>query len=795
MIHRARLRGICMALISLSAISLLTTGQASASGAQPIAAAPFRADPIGGVMVVEEEFASGVVGRGFWNSTTLTLQPVTQRIEGGGERVDFRLLEMVTAGRGLPVQVMVPSNPNEDLLLSLERDVSSGSASWPDMGTVPTLFDDLHELVPQPASRFTPGEAVWSAPAPLPPRALEGFSTDVPEAKFRRSVIPFAYRDIVVAEGLIERITLLTPRGDVLQLRLRTVGVMEAGTRRPLWAGLRYEGWRMPVGSAERVPVQGRRVITMRDEFTAMPLLPQPFIARHVPGWEEFVPALPDSIATTILDPTAAQPPEWVTDLHAAVGSLDASLTAVASEGRNWLPVAIGVARIAISGARAAAPVLSRAITGLRSGAAATGQAVQGATRQAAAAAGRTLQRVGSTVSAAGRAAQPAVAATARGLSTAVTVDGAINVGANTGSLIVAAATGTRSQEIPSLGHQAIRALGGPEWAARGYDIASAGKTIVTARGRLREVADPNNYSFLSTTSGAVLLGLEFAFTGVTVVEEATFAPRSLTNSMRNALGAVNPGTKAGTAPSGSARPAVRQATTIPSGNVPIAAVPTRLALPPGAIPASAGISPPRAGAATTVARTVAGVGPLPPTQPPALGAQPGFALAQWVPNVGQRGIAEDLEVILRRNPLEGIPQGFRTGGFITGAFQLPVFRTPTSTGGLFDIIVTLGQEPFRFRVFDSGNLQDGDRVSLQVRSRSGLNLAPTNITLTFAGQVFSVPVTPGPVEVGLTALNVGTSPPNTGGLRILSPIDSGPANQNFNLNEGQTGILRVIAR
>jgi len=133
----------------------------------------------------------------------------------------------------------------------------------------------------------------------------------------------------------------------------------------------------------------------------------------------------------------------------------------------------------------------------------------------------------------------------------------------------------------------------------------------------------------------------------------------------------------------------------------------------------------------------------------------------------------------------------FQTGiGINTPAF---VFSTPVSTGGLVDITVPASSS-FIFRVFDSGSLEDGDIINVNVASSAGgKNFG--NISLTFGGQVLTIQIKKGAVELRIVAQNTGSSPPNTGGVIILSPVLEGPSSQNFNLNTGESGTLRVLAK
>ena len=126
--------------------------------------------------------------------------------------------------------------------------------------------------------------------------------------------------------------------------------------------------------------------------------------------------------------------------------------------------------------------------------------------------------------------------------------------------------------------------------------------------------------------------------------------------------------------------------------------------------------------------------------------------------------------------------------------FKNPLFTPPLtlapSTGGFTDAAIIL---PLRFRVFDTA-VEDGDIVRLEVRSSNGVNLGPTNVTLTNAGQTFSPTVAAGPVQVTLTAVNEGSLPPNTGGLNILSTVTRGQSNQEFSLQTGGSGSLNIVA-
>ena len=149
-----------------------------------------------------------------------------------------------------------------------------------------------------------------------------------------------------------------------------------------------------------------------------------------------------------------------------------------------------------------------------------------------------------------------------------------------------------------------------------------------------------------------------------------------------------------------------------------------------------------------------------------------------------------DAQVAIREAQLDNL-QRFQVGA-LTNAAAFS-FTSPMSTGGFIDVTVPSDAD-FTVRLFDSGALEDGDMVAVTIASGSGVEDLGT-VSLTFAGQNFTRDIASGAVELRLRALNEGTSSPNTGGVNILSPIIAGPSNQNFNLNTGETGVLRVFAR
>jgi hypothetical protein len=101
---------------------------------------------------------------------------------------------------------------------------------------------------------------------------------------------------------------------------------------------------------------------------------------------------------------------------------------------------------------------------------------------------------------------------------------------------------------------------------------------------------------------------------------------------------------------------------------------------------------------------------------------------------------------------------------------------------------------PLQFRLLDSGNLEDGDIVSLLVTDRTGVVLSDPSVVLTFAGEVFSPVANPGLVRIAITAVSEGSAPPTTGGIQALSPVVGSTNSADFDLNVGETGILSITA-
>lgn len=109
------------------------------------------------------------------------------------------------------------------------------------------------------------------------------------------------------------------------------------------------------------------------------------------------------------------------------------------------------------------------------------------------------------------------------------------------------------------------------------------------------------------------------------------------------------------------------------------------------------------------------------------------------------------------------------------------------STGGLSDVSIAALMLMFSIRDF---GLEDGDRVSIAVR-QFGQSLFSRSLTLTNAGNSFSIPVRKGVVSVNVTALNTGDIPPNTAALTI-NGVTGGESDQSYSLDEGGGAGLRV---
>ena len=112
------------------------------------------------------------------------------------------------------------------------------------------------------------------------------------------------------------------------------------------------------------------------------------------------------------------------------------------------------------------------------------------------------------------------------------------------------------------------------------------------------------------------------------------------------------------------------------------------------------------------------------------------------------------------------------------------------STGGFTDITVGSLLLTVFFRDFA---LEDGDAIRIVV-TQFGQELFNSSFVLTNAGQTINVPLRPGVAAVTVTALNTGEFPPNTASVSIGN-VSDGESEQEFSLDEGEDGTLRVNAR
>jgi hypothetical protein len=110
------------------------------------------------------------------------------------------------------------------------------------------------------------------------------------------------------------------------------------------------------------------------------------------------------------------------------------------------------------------------------------------------------------------------------------------------------------------------------------------------------------------------------------------------------------------------------------------------------------------------------------------------------------------------------------------------------STAGLSDVVVS---GLLSFLLFDHA-IEDGDIVALNVTGGGATAIAAT-VKLTNAGQIFNTGIGSGQAVISITALNLGDLPPNTGAISVTSPIVSGNGTQIYNLEVGETGLMRIL--
>lgn len=112
----------------------------------------------------------------------------------------------------------------------------------------------------------------------------------------------------------------------------------------------------------------------------------------------------------------------------------------------------------------------------------------------------------------------------------------------------------------------------------------------------------------------------------------------------------------------------------------------------------------------------------------------------------------------------------------------------PGNNSGLTD--VTVGSRHISITLIDDGSLVDGDRVDVFL---NGAKVIANHTLAGGAGTVFSLDLLAGSNELRVTALNEGTSSPNTAQLRI-SDVVVGAAVQSWRLLAGESGSLVIDA-
>jgi hypothetical protein len=113
------------------------------------------------------------------------------------------------------------------------------------------------------------------------------------------------------------------------------------------------------------------------------------------------------------------------------------------------------------------------------------------------------------------------------------------------------------------------------------------------------------------------------------------------------------------------------------------------------------------------------------------------------------------------------------------------IVRAGTNTG-LTDVTVSVRR--ISITLTDDGALVDGDRVDVFL---NGAKVIDNHTLVGGAGTVFVLDLLSGSNELRVTALNEGTSPPNTAQLKI-SDVASGAAVQSWQLLTGQSGSLVI---
>lgn len=124
----------------------------------------------------------------------------------------------------------------------------------------------------------------------------------------------------------------------------------------------------------------------------------------------------------------------------------------------------------------------------------------------------------------------------------------------------------------------------------------------------------------------------------------------------------------------------------------------------------------------------------------------------------------------------------------ILAQVRSPVFQikqAAANPNGLSDVVVNAGA--ITVTMTDNGALVDGDIVQVSLNG----SVVQSSLTLTGAGTQLPLTLRAGANTLAITALNEGTSPPNTACLDIGAVV-SGQASQQWRLTAGQTGTVTI---
>lgn len=120
----------------------------------------------------------------------------------------------------------------------------------------------------------------------------------------------------------------------------------------------------------------------------------------------------------------------------------------------------------------------------------------------------------------------------------------------------------------------------------------------------------------------------------------------------------------------------------------------------------------------------------------------------------------------------------------------LALSRGIFSTGGFSDIGISGFNLMYILRDF---GIQDGDLIDLEITQFGRTIFTLKSHFLLNGGSPFNVNLRPGVAQMVITALNEGSSPPNTAEVFIENVV-RGDARQTYSLNTGQTAVLRIEA-